>query len=202
MARILDVFLKKSTNLACNRYPDTASLMAALEREEASAISCLSSRISGSVYQIGRNARLLNEDIEELHCDCIMIFIDKIRAGKYEYQGFEPATYVIEIARRRVYHYTRKSAKEKSRVHDNIPEPSAETEWDFLDQSEILSRNIAKLGENCRKLISLRYLDNLKDKEVIEKKLTQYSTVDALKNHRSQCMKKLTELVARFRESA
>jgi RNA polymerase sigma factor (sigma-70 family) len=202
MARILDVFLKKSTNVACNRYPDTASLVAALKQEEADAIRCLSSKISGYVYQIAKNARLPDEDIEELHCDCIMIFIDKIRTGKYEYAGFDPATYVIEIARRRVFHYSRKLAKGRSSELDSIPEPTAESEWDILDQTEILRRNLAKIGEKCRQLITLRYLDSLKDKEVIERKLTSYSTVDALKTHRAQCLKKLTEMVARFRESA
>jgi RNA polymerase sigma factor (sigma-70 family) len=202
MARILDVFLKKSTNLACDRYPDAASLTAALKQEEADAIRCLSSRISGSVYRIAKNARLPDEDIEELHCDCIMIFIDKIRTGKYEYAGFDPATYAVEIARRRVFHYSRKQARDKSSELDNIPEPAAESEWDILDQTEILRRNLAIIGEKCRQLITLRYLDNLKDKEVIDRQLTRYTTVDALKNHRAQCMKKLTEMVARFRESA
>jgi len=202
MARILDVFLKKSTNLACDRYPDASSLVAALKQEEADAIRCLSSRISGSVYRIAKNARLPDEDVEELHCDCIMIFIDKIRTGKYEYAGFDPATYAIEIARRRVFHYARKQARDKSSELDSIPEPAAESEWDILDHTEILSRNLAKMGEKCRHLITLRYLDNLKDKEVIEQKMTSYTTVDALKNHRAKCMKKLTEMVALFRESA
>lgn len=202
MARILDVFLKKSTNQACDRYPDAGSLVAALKQEEADAIRCLSSRISGSVYRIAKNARLPDEDVEELHCDCIMIFIDKIRNGKYEYTGFDPATYAIEIARRRVFHYARKMARGKSSELDSIPEPAAESEWDILDQTEIMHRNLAKMGEKCRQLITLRYLDNLKDKEVIEQKMTSYTTVDALKNHRAKCMKKLTEMVALFRESA
>lgn len=202
MARILDVFLKRSTNLACSRYEDTEALFSALLQEEAEAIRCLSSKISGSVYQIAKNARLPDEDIEELHCDCIMIFIDKIRSGKYEYAGFDPATYVIEIARRRVFHYVRKLAKSRSRELDSIPEPVAESEWDILDQTEIIRRNLARIGEKCRQLITLRYLDNLKDKEIIERKLTSYSTVDALKNHRAQCLKKLTDMIARFRESA
>lgn len=202
MARILDVFLKKSTNLACNRYPDTEALVFALKQEEDDAIRCLSSRISGFVYQIGKNARLPDEDIEELHCDCIMIFIDKIRNGKYEYTGFDPATYVIEIAKRRVFHYARKMARGKSSELDSIPEPAAETEWDILDQTAFLERQLAKIGEKCRHLITLRYLENLKDKEIIEQKMTSYTTVDALKNHRAKCMKKLTEMVALFRESA
>ncbi len=197
MARILDLFLNRGSNKACHRYPDARALLAALQGEEGEAIRCLSSKISGSVYQIGKNFRLVDDDIEELHCDCIMIFMDKIRAGKYEYAGNEPATYVIEIAKRRVYHYSRKAGQ--NTTNDLDFDRADEPEWDTLEQIELLQGLLARLNDNCRKLIRLKYLEEQKDKEVIEQKLTQYSTVDALKNHRAQCMKKLTELAAQFR---
>lgn len=197
MARILDLFLNRGSNKACHRYPDARALLAALQGEEGEAIRCLSSKISGSVYQIGKNFRLVDDDIEELHCDCIMIFMDKIRAGKYEYAGNEPATYVVEIAKRRVYHYARKAGR--NTTNDLDFDRADEPEWDTLEQIELLQGLLARLNDNCQKLIRLKYLEEQKDKDVIEQKLTQYSTVDALKNHRAQCMKKLTELAAQFR---
>jgi hypothetical protein len=51
------------------------------------------------------------------------------------------------------------------------------------------------LSDNCRQLIRLKYIDEWPDKTVIEQKMTQYTTVDALKNKRAQCMKKLTEML-------
>jgi len=198
MARTLDFFLNRSSNKACLRYPDARALLAGLQREEGEAIRCLSSKISGSVYQIGKNFRLVDDDIEELHCDCIMIFMDKIRTGKYEYTGFEPATFVIEIAKRRVYHYSRKAGQSATDDLDPGLDRADEPAWDMLEQMELLQGLLAKLNDNCQKLIRIKYLEEQKDKTVIEQKLTQYSTVDALKNHRAQCMKKLIELAAQF----
>lgn len=199
MARILDLFLNRNSNKACHRYPDARALLAALAREEGEAVRCLSSKISGSVFQIGKSFRLVDDDIEELHCDCIMIFIDKIRTGKYEYTGNEPATYVIEVAKRRVYHYARKAGQSATNDLDPNFDRADEPEWDALEQVELLEKLLTRLNDNCQKLIRLKYLEEQKDKDVIEQKLTQYSTVDALKNHRAQCMKKLTELAAQSR---
>jgi len=201
MARILDYFLDRSSNKTCHQYPHAQALVAALQREEGAAIRCLSSKISGSIYQIGKSFRLMDDDIEELHCDCIMIFMDKIRTGKYEYTGNEPATYVIEIAKRRVYHYTRKASQSATNDLDPRFDRVDEPEWDTLEQLEMLQRLLAQLNENCQKLIRIKYLEERKDKDVIELKLTQYSTVNALKNHRALCMKKLVELAAQFRHS-
>lgn len=199
MARILDYFLDRSSNKACRQYPDAPALLAGLQQEEGAAIRCLSSKIAGSIHQIGKNFRLVDDDIEELHCDCIMIFMDKIRTGKYQYTGYEPATYVIEIAKRRVFHYARKASQSATSDLDTRFDQADEPEWDGLEQLETLQRLLAQLNENCQRLIRIKYLEERKDKDVIEQKLTQYSTVDALKNHRAQCMKKLIELAAQFR---
>jgi hypothetical protein len=67
---------------------------------------------------------------------------------------------------------------------------------------EQLSALFKQIDENCQKLIQIHYLDGLKDKEVIEKSLTQYTTRDALKNHRAKCMKKLTALAKALKKTS
>ena len=158
MARILDLFLNRTTNKSCTHYPDARLLVEGLRREEAAAIQCLSSKISGSVYRIGKGFQLVDDDIEELHCDCIMVFIEKIRSGKYEYQGYDPATYVIEIAKNKVRNFQRHAGKNASTDLTSVPDQPDDPDYGSLQQN-----------------------------------LTQYSTVDALKNKRAECMRKLTE---------
>ncbi|MFN0034545.1 MAG: hypothetical protein ACKVUS_05715 [Saprospiraceae bacterium] len=196
MARILDIFLDRKTNRACEKYASHAALFEALEREEAEAIGCLSARVSGLVFNIGKNHRLTQNDIEELICDCITICLQKIRAGKYVFQGYDPATFVIEIAKKRAQHFRRNALKHSTDDLGDIGELPEELNFASLAETERLEKLLAQLDPSCQNLIRLKYLEERRDKEVIEKKLTQYTTVDALKNHRSKCMKKLVEIGA------
>lgn len=203
MARILDFFLNKSARKACLAFPDYESLIGGLLQGNSSAIQCLSSKIAGNVYKIGKGFNLRNEDIEELQCDCILIFMDKLKKGQFVYQGYSPAAFVLEIARKRVRFVARQAQKRATQDLDAGYEPVEEEEAFPGSQLRIeqLSALFKLLGENCQKLIQIHYLDGLKDKEVIEKSLTQYTTVNALKNHRAKCMKMLVERAKEFKKS-
>lgn len=196
MARILDLFLDRNSNRACRKYPDNQSLYEALGREETEAIRCLSARISGMIFNIGKSHRLEESDVEELICDCIMICLQKIRNGKYVFQGHSPATFAVEIAKNRARNYSRKVARHEHADLEDSGEQSEELEYGSLEETELLEQLLHKLDPSCQNLIRLKYLEQRRDKEVIEEHLTQYTTVDALKNHRSKCMKKLVEIGA------
>jgi hypothetical protein len=197
MARILDLFLNLNGVKACTAYPDAKSLFEGLVLETPGAVHCLSSKIAGAIYKLGKQFQLLDADIEELMCDCITLLIEKIRAGKYEFQGNEPASYAIEIAKYKVRSFrrniTRDTTMEITAAHEQIGEE--EVHFSSFEQYELLQRLLWKVGDSCANLIRLRYLEELKDKDVIAQKMTQYSTVNALKNQRAQCVKKLIELV-------
>ncbi len=196
MARILDVFLDRKTNRACEKYPDSGLLFAGLSREETDAIQCLSARVSGSIFKIGKGYRLTEDDIEELICDCITICLQKIKEGKYIFQGYSPATYVVEIAKNRARNFRRSALRHDTTDLEKVGEQAEEPEFGSFAETELLEKILAQVESNCQNLIRLKYLEERRDKEVIEEKLTQYTTVDALKNHRSKCMKKLVEIAS------
>lgn len=151
---------------------------------------------SGSIFNIGKSHRLSDDDIEELICDCITICLQKIREEKYVFQGHSPATYVIEIAKNRARNFRRKALRHDTSDVEQIEYQTDEPDFRSLAQTELLEKLLSKLEPNCQNLIRLKYLEERRDKEVIEAKLTQYTTVDALKNHRSKCLKKLVEIGA------
>ena len=194
MARIFDRFFNHSANQSCRQYPNATLLIEGLRKEEDAAIHCLSAKIAGPVFRIGKGRGLPDEDIEELHCDCILLFMEKIRTGKYEYRGNEPSTYVIEIAKRRVNHYVRLNRQHRTEELLPAMDPPEEPGYGSREQVELLTGLLNQLDENCRNLIRLKYLEGLRDKQVIAEKQTQYTTENALKTHRYQCMKKLAEL--------
>lgn len=177
-------------------FANTKTLFGGLKREDTTAIQYLHSKISNSVFGIGKSYKLADEDVEELICDCITLFILKVRDGLYVYQGFDPATYVIEIAKNKVKNYGRFRKKYQFVEMDLNFDIMDESDPTDLAATEILEKLISQLSENCKKLIQLKYLDEIRDKEVVEKNLTQYKSVDSLKNHRALCMKKLSEIAA------
>jgi len=196
MARTLNLFLNRKNNAACAPYADHGALFAGLEREATDAIQCLSARVSGLIFKLGKTYRLTDDDIEELICDCITICVQKIRAGKYTFQGFSPASYVIEIAKNRVRNFQRSALRYDTTELENVGDQAEEPNFGGLAETELLEKLLSKLEVNCQNLIRLKYLEERRDKDVIEAKLTQYTTIDALKNHRSKCMKKLVEIGA------
>ncbi len=196
MARILDIFLDRKTNQICEKYPDHGALFEGLRREEAAAIRCLSAQVSGSIFNIGKRNHLSDDDVEELICDCITICLQKIGAEKYIFQGYSPATFVIEIAKNRAQNFRRKALRHQTVDLETIGEPAQEDDFGSLAETELLEKLLSQLEPNCQNLIRLKYLEERRDKEVIEEKRTQYTTVDALKNHRSKCLKKLVEIAA------
>ena len=196
MARILDIFLDRKTNQNCEKYPDPGSLFAGLGYEEAAAILCLSAKVSGSIFKIGKNNRLSDDNIEELICDCITICLQKIKTGKYTFQGHNPASYVIEIAKNRARNLRRSALRHETVDLESIGEQEDKPAFERLDETELLENLLSKLDTNCQKLIRLKYLEERRDKQVIEEKMTQYTTVDALKTHRSKCLKKLVDIGA------
>jgi RNA polymerase sigma factor (sigma-70 family) len=197
MAGIIEFFLNKGNRSACAGYADHEALFFALEMEHSSAIQCLLAKITRSVARIGQNYRLSESDIEELVCDCVTICVQKIRTGQYTFQGYDPGTYCIEIAKNRVKNYQRRSIKHSvGELPESWEEPEDDPELGSLEQVELLEKILSSMSPNCQNLIRLKYLEGLRDKDVIASKLTQYSTVDALKNHRAQCMKKLSAIVA------
>ncbi|MFN0214109.1 MAG: hypothetical protein ACKVT2_07620 [Saprospiraceae bacterium] len=196
MARILDIFLDRKTNRSCVRYTNYGLLFEGLRQEESEAIRCLSAKVSGSIFNIGKSHRLSDDDIEELICDCITICLQKIREEKYVFQGYSPATYVIEIAKNRARNFRRNALRHDTTDVEQIEYQADETDFESLAQTELLEKLLSKLEPNCQNLIRLKYLEERRDKDVIDSKLTQYTTVDALKNHRSKCFKKLVEIGA------
>lgn len=203
MAGILHLFLRKRSTRVCAQFADHRALFEALEQEAPDAIRCLAGRVSGAIYKIGKNHRLSDEDIEELICDALTICLQKIKDGKYLFQGYDPATFVIEIAKNRALNFRRSALRHNTEALQPPDEKHEEPEFGAGVETELLEKLLAQLDPNCANLIRLKYLEERRDKDVIALKLTQYTTVDALKTHRSKCFKKLVELgaaVSRFNQ--
>jgi RNA polymerase sigma factor (sigma-70 family) len=183
----------KNTN---NTYPDKQTFHKALALLEAPAIRELSRQLEHAIKNSLYNSYLLPpEDIEELRNDAIVITLQKMADGSFLFQGNAPATYAASVARNLLANRLRKQKQGTTTLKQEDQQPAADLDPEqYFVQKETenaLGELLNLLSENCQKVIRLKYYDNLPDREVIERQLTSYTTVDSLKNKRCQCLKKL-----------
>lgn len=197
MKRTLDLLLSRKTNRAGEKYPDNEALFAGLANEEPEAIRQISAKVSAVIFKIGKGNRLTDDDIEELICDSITICLQKIRNGKYVFQGYDPGTYIVEIAKNRALNFRRTAVRHQTNDLENLLElPEAADDYCSRQATETIEKLLTQLDPNCQNLIRLKYLEECRDKDAIDQNRTQYATIDSLKNQRARCMKKLVELGA------
>lgn len=166
------------------------------------AVEYLFAKISGIVGQIARSSGLAGQDVEEVLHDTAIIFIQKIREGKYQLTDYKPQSYAIAIARRVVQNYATKQrlrriapAALETLIADRCDDDT-ERHFQKLEQAEWLLKILGQLPEKNRYLLELRFFAQLSDEEIIAQKLTHYTTIDSLKNRRKESLQKLRRLAA------
>jgi len=172
------------------------ALIESLRLVEPLAIRQIAEKIKVDVGLEVIKSRLPKEDIEELVHDSIIVLINAIKNGKYQYQGFHPGAYALAIAKNLI------SNKRRTLIPQSLElnEVNALSDFDpdvYLKDKErqnIVKNLLSKLNEKCSQLIRLKYFEGMKDKEVVEKQLTTFTSTDSLKSKRSQCMRKLADL--------
>lgn len=160
------------------------------------AIRALAGKISFNVKQAAKQAGLMPEDAEELLNDAVFITISNIRDGSFEFDGVSPAAYANGVVRKLISGRLRSKKTRQEELKDYAHASSFDPET-YLNDKEletIMGQLLGKLEENCRNLLRLKYFENLRDKEIIEQKLTPYTTTTSLKSRRNQCLNKLIEI--------
>lgn len=161
------------------------------------AIKSLSDRLNISVYKLSGICFLTREDIQEFINDIILVTIQKIKSGQFEFQNYSPLSYSMEVARKLLSNRLRIKRMETVPLDTLEHSTSPNVDQYYLDKETQIKLGLLlkKMGANCEHLIRLKYYDELKDEEIIRKRMTDYQTVDSLKVKRSQCLGKLKTIV-------
>jgi DNA-directed RNA polymerase specialized sigma24 family protein len=181
-----------------SKYPGNRELFDGLAAGESAAIRCLQDKGRGAIFSYGKMRNVGELDLQEVVEDATVLFLEKINKGDYIFQGLAPVTYMVEVGKRLVLKRTEK--RQMNTVEVDSIQIGGDDEIDrFYEQKAIeeqLGKVLGQIGENCRLVIHLRYYERFSDAEVIEKKLSPYSTVGSLKVKRSECIAKLSEMMA------
>ncbi len=193
-----------SPSSPCQSYTTHERLFEGLRRLENQAILCVQTKALNSVKKLVRQYGLPPEQVDDILNQSTLIFLRKIGDGSYQFQNYAPSTYLVEIARRVALMATRsqKNAPETLENHHHLPDPDVDTANQRKESMELVRRLLGQLGSPCDQVIRLHHIDGYSDDEVIQQKLTKYSTTDSLKMKRSDCMKKLIQLAQQWKTSS
>lgn len=173
------------------------ALFDALGRADASSIRLLVRKISTDINRMAKRANLSPEDSEELINDVLVIIISGIRKGNFQYLDFHPAAYALGVARKLIANRARKNKTGTVELDQNMAVYSDFSPETYLKNKErqlLVGTLLNQVSDVCRSLLQMKFFEQLRDNEIIEKGLTPYNTVGSLKSKRSQCLKNLAEI--------
>ncbi len=198
--RLSEWFISSSP---CKRFDTHERLFEGLCKLDNAAILCLQVRALPLVKKAVAGYGLPADKADEIINSATLVFLQKIENGAYQFQGHAPMTYFIEIAKRQALMATR-SLKKTTQPLENLPEtadPDAANLLRRQDAADTVGLLLEKLGQPCADVIRLHHIDGYSDEEVVNQRLTKYSTPDSLKMKRSDCMKKLVQLATQWKTS-
>ena len=187
----------KDTNLANNKR----ILFDNLKKQEADAIRHLGQRVGAFLPTLSGYARLPLEDREELVSDAVIVTVGNIGKGKFTFEDTDPVTYAIAVAKNLLFNRLRKKKLDTVSIENvtHLPGFDPEANDQKKEQQLIIGAMLDKLEDPCRQLIRWRYYDNLKDEEIMERKLSHFTTLNSLKSQRCKCLKKLSDMAREYR---
>lgn len=164
---------------------------------DTAAIEFVLEKARGTVRQLLRKAGLPDTLMQDLLHDGAVILIRKIQDNTYDVAESAPATYLVGICRLLIANAVRLKKQPPSQPLENnaeIGDESVARYFEHKEQKEVLEHLLARLGAPCNQLLRLTYLDGYRDEEILQLKLTTYTSADSLRSTRSQCFKKLKAL--------
>lgn len=175
---------------------DKKAFFEALAKLDQEAVLYLGEKISYDVRQGAKEAMLSPEDTEELLNDAILITVSNIKKGKFKYMDFSPATYAKGVARKLIANQKRKKKLPTSQIeHAHLTSDfNPDKYMADKERQQIVETLLGRLGENCRKLLVMKFYEQRDDHEIINQQMVPYSTIGSLKSKRSQCLKKMGKL--------
>ncbi len=187
---------KGTSTQEVSKETENHTLFESLKRAETGAIQQLAVQITPGTRRAALNARLSLLDAEELVNDALVITINNIRKGSFQFQNFTAAAYANGVVRKLIANRirTKKPSSKPLSGFENIADFSPEEYLQKKEKEQYIGKLFAKLGDTCRKVLHLKYFENLRDQEIISKAMTSFTSINSLKSKRSQCLKKLVTL--------
>ena len=181
------------------RKYDDVELIAAVNDKKSldQAILYIYQNYSETVSSFITNNGGSEQDADDTFQETVVAFIDIVQKGKYRAEA-SIKTFLVSIARNIWYNQIKK--KERSGHREKVYEVSRGT--DETDVSHYISDRevkkefrelLDKLGESCRKILTLFYYENLPMKDIVQH--LHYENEQVVRNKKYKCLQQLTEMI-------
>jgi len=181
------------------RKYDDVELIAAVNDKKSldQAILYIYQNYSETVSSFITNNGGSEQDADDIFQETVVAFIDIVQKGKYRAEA-SIKTFLVSIARNIWYNQIKK--KERSGHREKVYEVSRGT--DETDVSHYISDRevkkefrelLDKLGESCRKILTLFYYENLPMKDIVQH--LHYENEQVVRNKKYKCLQQLTEMI-------
>lgn len=127
--------------------------------------------------------------------DAIIAFYENVVGGKVAELRCSLKTYLFSIGKYRVVDELRRQGRQASFKADGhaLVELVPAERFQPQEVNERLDTAVARLGEKCRRLLTLFYYDNFAVDAIANR--LGYANENTVSAHKSRCMKKLRELL-------
>lgn len=151
---------------------------------------------NGFLLFAGRYA-LDREELIDIYQDAMIALIENAKKGKIDNLKSSLTTYLFGIGKFMIFKRLKKN--QKTHLIDEMERFELEYEDYYEDERNLqvisLRDALAKLGEQCRKVLTLFYYEEKKLDEI--QTLLGYTNKDVLKSQKSRCLKQLKDLTQR-----
>jgi len=184
------------------RFATHEALFMGLSRMEDGAILALQKKALPMVRKLVTDKGLGKEQVEDLLNRGTMIFLEKIDAGAYHFQGYAPTTYLLEIVKRLTadaLKKTRRAFERRGELTEEIADEDHLLREDRQESAELVNSLLTHLGDPCARVVTLHHISGYTDDEVVRRRMTTYSTKASLKVKRSACMQQLIKIARQWK---
>ena len=134
------------------------------------------------------------DSILDIYQDSMLTLYENVMKGKVKDFSSSIKTYLFSIGKFKLYEQLR--AHKKVVLVDNFfdqEEMIEVTTTELTEQQLLLKKHFQKLGERCRNILELFYLQDLKIKEIMT--VANYENENTVKAQKSRCLKQLKKMI-------
>lgn len=181
---------------------DDKQLIAQLKKRDRNALTSVYQGYKDEFFKFMSRYNAEENTLEDIFQDALIVLYENAQAGKLDQLKSTLKTYLFGTGKFMLFKHFRGSKKEvftdEDYVFDNYEQTVIEDVYEdegSNDYQKQLVANFKKLGEKCREILELFYLQGMTLDEITQ---TQgYGNKDVAKSQKSRCLKSLKQLIGK-----
>lgn len=181
---------------------DDKQLIAQLKKRDRNALTNVYQDYKTEFFRFMSRYNAEENTLEDIFQDALIVLYENAQAGKLDQLKSTLKTYLFGTGKFMLFKHFRDSKKEvftdEDYVFDNYEQAVIEDVYEDEgpnDYQKMLVANFKKLGDKCREVLELFYLQGLKLDEIVT--VQGYENKNVVKSQKSRCLKSLKELIMR-----